>query len=177
MRKPVDLSGRQSALAFAVMLMVSLAAAGGLAGWLLHRPAFQWPELFWVLYGSYPVAGAFCRGAFADADTLRISRPFQAPVRVPWRDVIAVHSDGQGPYGWRVQASDGQRHTVFTWRASTWAQQVLSSAPHADLDPYLRDLARPPVTAYRLDRTSRLLTAIALLGPWVVVGAAALAFR
>lgn len=173
---PIDLSGRQAALSFAATLMVSLAAAGGVNGWLLHRPAFHWPELLWLFYGGYPAASAFGRGAYADGDTLSIARPFRAPVRVPWQSVVAVRSVGWGPYGWQVRAADGPYQTAFTWLPSAFARVILSSAAHADLDPYLRDLARP-ASPYRMDTRSRLMTIIALVGPWVVVGAAALAFR
>jgi len=176
-RKPVDLSGRQKALSFAATVMVSVAAAGGFTGWLLHRPALHRSELLFLMaYAWYPAAWTFGHGAYADGDILAIARPFRAPVRVPWRGLVAVRSVGSGPYGWRVSVSDGREHTVFTWNPGEFARVTLSAAPQADLDPCLRDLGRP-AAPYRLDARARLLATIALLGPWVVVAAAALLFR
>ena len=96
---------------------------------------------------------------------------------MPWRSLAAVRSRVGGTYGWRVLAKDGRSYRLFTWRPRAFAEAVLSYAPHADLDPYLRDLARP-AAPYRLDSRSRLLVIIVLLGPLVIIAtAAALAHR
>ncbi len=89
--------------------------------------------------------------------------------------VSAVRSLGAGPYRWVLRA-DGHEHTVFTSDPRACARVVLASATGAELDPYPRDLASPS-GLHRMDGRSRTLAIIALVGPWVIVGAAAAIWR